>query len=327
MAFEQAGRICRLLHDLEGVELHVRRLQGTESISRLFSFNLELISPAGDLDFTKIIGQTISVEIQVSDSEVRYITGIVSRFSQMGVLDDGIGYQLELVPWLWLLTRRKDCRIFQNTTVPDIIRQVFGNLKLNDFEMRFVGKYEPLLNCVQYRETDFDFVSRLLEEEGIHYFFEHAAGKLTMVMADSPIKNMPCPAQEAAEYITDTDGDDQSGQVKDWHVEQLLQPANYTEADFNFLDPSTKLVPTAPSTQTAGAGDSLEMFEYPGIFTNRGKETDPKMEKGDARIRLRVEEGDAQVLRATAATVCRAFLPGFRFDLTKHFRKIGRAHV
>jgi len=67
MAFEQAGRICRLLHDLEGVELHVRRLQGTESISRLFSFNLELISPAGDLDFTKIIGQTISVEIQVSE--------------------------------------------------------------------------------------------------------------------------------------------------------------------------------------------------------------------------------------------------------------------
>ena len=124
MPYEQTGRICRLLHGLDGVDLHVRRLHGTEALSRLFRLELEMVSPVQDLDFTQIVGQTMTVEILLANDEVRHLTGIVSRFSQTGYLDDGVGYHLELVPWLWLLTRRRDCRIFQNKTVPDIVREV-----------------------------------------------------------------------------------------------------------------------------------------------------------------------------------------------------------
>ncbi len=321
MAYEQAGRLCRLLHGLDDIELHVRRLQGTEAISQLFRFELELISPSPDLDFTQIIGQPMTVEIQLGDGEVRHITGIVSRFRQIGHIDEGVGYRLELVPWLWLLTRRRDCRIFQNQTVPDIIRDVLSNLGLSDFEMRLVGTYEPLVNCVQYRETDFDFISRLLEDEGIHYFFEHESGKLIMVMADAPSHNMPCPSQETADFDAGERGADLPDRVESWQVEQLLQPATYTETDYNFMDPSTGLQVSASSTRTVGAGESLEFFDFPGGFVNLGAESDPKLSKGETRIRLRAEEGDAHVLLASAGTNCRAFRPGYRFDLIQHYRE------
>lgn len=320
MAYEQAGQICRLLHGLDNVELHIQQLRGTESISQLFEFELELISPSEELDFTQIVGQTMTVTTELGNGEVRNLTGIVSRFSQSEYIDEGVGYRMLLVPWLWLLTRRRDCRIFQNQTVPDIVRAVFSSLNLNDFEMRLVGTYEPMVNCVQYRETDYQFVARLLEEEGIHYFFEHQPGKSIMVIADAPNHNLPCPNMETAEYDVTPRDPGQADRVTTWQVEQLLQPALYSATDFNFRDPATSLQVSAPSTRTAGAGESLEIFDFPGGYVNLGAEADPKLEKGESRIRLRAEEGDAQVLTARAETDCRAFLPGYRFDLAKHFR-------
>src|SRR5262249_15939458 len=138
------------------------------------------------------VGKKATVLIHLPDLSKRYINGIISSFSQGGSspLESGTTpaafstYHATLVPWLWALTRTSDCRIFQNLTVPDIIAKVFKEHGFSDFANRLYGSFEPREYCVQYRETDFNFVSRLMEEEGIFYFFEHTEDKHTLVLAN-----------------------------------------------------------------------------------------------------------------------------------------------
>src|SRR5439155_3673635 len=135
------------------------------------------LSENSNISFDSIVGQRVTIRVYLSDGSDRYFNGFVSRFSQAGSDERFTHYNAEVVPWLWFLTRTADCRIFQNMTIPDIITKIFKDLGFSDVKNVLQGSFEPRDYCVQYRETDFNFVSRLMEQYGIFYFFEHEEDK------------------------------------------------------------------------------------------------------------------------------------------------------
>jgi type VI secretion system secreted protein VgrG len=176
MAYVQTNRRIAISTPLGKDVLLLRGFSGTETISQLFTFDLDLLSENNSLKFDDVVGKHISLRIFDANGKERYWDGFLSRFSQ-GSRDRRLtAYRAQMVPWLWFLTRTADCRIFQKQKVPDIIQKVFKDLGFHDYELRLHGDFAPRDYCVQYRETDFNFVSRLMEEEGICYFFRHEQG-------------------------------------------------------------------------------------------------------------------------------------------------------
>jgi type VI secretion system secreted protein VgrG len=185
---------------------------------------------------------------------------------------------------LWNLTRTADCRIFQDKTVPEIIEQIFEDLGYssgNDYKLKLTGTYEPRTYCVQYRETDFDFVSRLMEEEGIFYFFEHSTDGHVMVLGDSAQACPPCPEDSGFTYGPER-GEVRTDAVTSWVYEQEVCPAEYTHTDYNFETPSTDLKVSAPTVAEVGRNDKLEIYDYPGEYLEPAE--------GDRYAKLRMEE-------------------------------------
>ena len=156
-----------------------------EEVSRLSEINLDLLSENPGINFDDIIGKNFTIRMDLPGGGTRYWNGFISRFVQTVSTSSRFAqYQATMVPWLWFLTRTSDCRIFQEKTVPDIIKQVFNELGFSDIEDRLSGEYRTWTYCVQYRETDFNFVSRLMEQEGVYYYFLHEQDRHTIVLCD-----------------------------------------------------------------------------------------------------------------------------------------------
>ena len=312
MPYEQKERIGSLTTPLGEDVLLLRRLRGTEGISRLFRFELELVSERGDLDLGALIGQGAALRFALPDGGERFVHGLIAGFAQAGADRRFTIYRAELVPWLWLLTQRTDCRIFQEKSVPDIIADVFRKCELTDYEFLLNREYQPRTYCVQYRETDFAFVSRLLESEGIHYFFTHESGSHKLVMADAPDHNPACPGQSEAIYEAAAGGNREEDRVEQWTLHRRLRPGQYSLQSFNFEDPGLDLQVSSPSTVEPGRSDKWEIYDYPG---GHGA-----IDPGNANVALRRERGDAEAVVVEGGGGCRAFVSGHRFDLKGHTR-------
>jgi type VI secretion system secreted protein VgrG len=315
-AYTQADHLIAVDTPLGPDKLLLRSFSGTEGISQLFHFQLDLLSEDPDIDFDKIIGQKVTVSVKLADlSKERYFSGHISRFAQLPGERRLARYQAEMVPWLWFLTRTTDCRIFQNRRVPDIIQQVFRDFGWSDFEDQLQGSYEPKEYCVQYRETACNFVMRLMEQEGIFFFFRHERGKHVLVMADSPLAHKPCPdaASVRYEHVFGPGYRREEDVILRWRYQQELRPGKYAVKDYNFKEPGTILHNELVSSINQGGNRKYEIFEYPG-----GYET---LDQGDALARLRIEEQEAPHEAARGDSNCRAFSPGFRFGLTGHERQ------
>jgi len=272
MPFTQENRFITIDTPLRNDVLLLTRISGTEGLSFLFSFSLDLLSENHRVSFKDIVGKNVTVSVVLSNGEKRLINGIVSSFSQgRGGGEEGGGaplfsyYNAEIVPWLWLLTRTSDSRIFQGLSVPDIIEKIFTEKKLQDYKIDLQGSYTKRDYCVQYRETDFNFVSRLMEEEGIFYYFEHEDGKHTLILADVPEKHKSCPNQEIARYQISAGGWSDEDTLSSLEFMQEIQAGKYTLSDFCFETPNTNLQIEVPGKQTLGPGER-EMYDYPGLF-------------------------------------------------------------
>jgi type VI secretion system secreted protein VgrG len=313
MAHAQEGRFITLETSLGKDVLLLESFTGVEGVSRLFRFHLDLLSERGDIDGSDLIGRPVAVAVTQADGPPRYINGLVSRFGQAESDPRLTRYSMEIVPWLWLLTRTADCRIFQNISVPDIIESIFKEYGLKDYKLQLQGSFEPREYCVQYRETDFNFVSRLMEQYGIFYFFEHEATKHTLVLANSPSAHRPCPGigKVRVEFTGGEIGEEDV--VVEWHDEQELRSGKYSVADFNFETPTTSLLSTVAGTVTMGSNGKLELYDYPGEYQ--------KKVEGEALAKLRIEEEEAEHWLAVGRGTCRGLVSGFRFDLDGHFRK------
>ncbi len=212
-----------IVHSSSGAAaFSLNEFSGQEQISGLFRFDCKLTADNSEVDFTQLLGHDMCVEMQMDDGESRYFHGIVSRFSQEDDPELENVYYAELVPSLWLGTLNSNCRIFHDKSVLDIVKAVFADLNVTEVDDNTTGSYDPIPYCVQYRESDFNFVSRLLETAGIAYYFCHEEAKHTMVLADSPSANLDCPVQSAVAYQhSESSG---AGTVQSWHVERELRP-------------------------------------------------------------------------------------------------------
>src|SRR6202161_388550 len=242
MPFSQEDRLVSLTTPLGQGVLLLAGFTGHEAISRLFSFHLDLLTEHGPIEFPTIIGKNVTISVTQTDNTPRYFNGFVSHFDQCGYDTRFIHYQMEVVPWTWMLTRNADCKIFHNKTVQDVIKKVFSDRGFSDYKFMLNGSYSPMEYCVQYRETDFNFISRLMEQFGIFYFFQHEDGKHTMVIADSSSAYEACPGQASAGYNPVSGGLDAEDVITTWDMEQVLMSGKYSLTDYNFKTPSTSLL-------------------------------------------------------------------------------------
>ena len=313
MALTQDNRLIAIDTPLGSDVLLLRGVSGQEAISRLFSFELDLLSTDPEIKFDQIIGQSVTIRVRLTGDQERFFHGIISRFMQTGS-DAGLAnYRATMVPKLWLLTRTADCRIFQNKTIPDIIQSVMKDNGITDLRTVLTGTYEPRDYCVQYRETDFNFVSRLMEQYGLFYFFEHEETKHTLVLSDDLSAHKPCPDQ------TDVSWNPQGGESFEEDVitglqwEETFRFGKYAVTDYNFETPSTSLMAEVATKTKVGGNDKFEIFDYPGEY---GKKAE-----GDGIATLRMEEEEAQYKVITGSGGVRVFTTGYTFTLQDYMRK------
>jgi type VI secretion system secreted protein VgrG len=288
-------------------KLLVQSFRGEEAISELFRYDLELYSEEASLDFTQIVGKAVTLQIQLSDGSFQYVNGIVGRFTQAGRDERFTTYLAELRPSLWMLTMSTDCRIFQNKNSLDIVKQVFSGLGFSDFSDKTTASLSAREYCVQYRETAFAFVSRLLEEEGISYYFDHDASKHTMVLVDDGSSWGACPGLTSARYVGAEPKYDSDDMVVDCEIDQAVTAGEFKSDDYNFTIPSTQLLATA-----SGSDTSRSIYEYPGLYTAQSD--------GEtiASRRLATLQTEAKTLRGSS--LCRSFHAGCKFTLASHYR-------
>ncbi|MCI0620914.1 MAG: type VI secretion system tip protein VgrG, partial [Acidobacteria bacterium] len=315
MTYTQKNQIIAIETALGKDVLLLNDLSGREGISQLFSFHLKLLSTESTLAYEKVVGQRASISLRLADGTMRYLNGFLSRFSQSGQDSRFTHYEAEFVPWLWFLTRTSDCRIFQNKSVPEIIVKIFEDLGFTDFKNLCGGGFEKREYCVQYRETDFNFVSRLMEQEGIFYFFEHEKNKHTLVMAHSSSVHKACPEQSRVrcQFTGLQEAIEQEGVVTAWGATYEFRPGKYALTDYNFETPTTNLAAMIGSRFRVANNDKFEIYDYPGEYLKKAD--------GEKLVRVRMEEEEATHLVASGVSTCRAFVSGFSFDLVEHYRR------
>jgi len=286
----------------------------SEQLGRLFQIELELRSIDPAIDFDKLVGSNATVRVQTPGGATRYFNGCVSRFVQTEQHENYAHYRATLVPWLWLLTRTADCRIFQKKKVPDIIEEVFKAHGFKDYELKLSGNYPEWEYCVQYRETDFNFVSRLMEQEGIYYFFTHEDGAHKVVLADAPSAHETVKDYETLIYRTRAQAEKNQIEesVTEWVIEKQVQAGVYALGDFNFKNPGAPIMVNANVSRKHEAA-SFEMFDYPGEFDDRGS--------GEAYAKVRIQELQAQHEVLSAQATVRGIAAGVKFTLKDHPRK------
>ncbi|HYK01928.1 MAG TPA: type VI secretion system tip protein TssI/VgrG [Thermoanaerobaculia bacterium] len=291
-------------------KLLLRSFRGEERLSGLFEFVLEMQSEDPALDFAAIVGKSATVTVLLADGSNRYVNGIVGKFVQAGGDARFYNYYAELHPWFWLLTMSADCRIWQNKSVIDIVTGLFTELGFTDYKNSTTGTYTALEYCVQYNETAFAFVSRLLEDAGITYFFEHEDGKHTLVLADASSAYADCPGA-ATVNVGGTVHWLQQNTIVSCSLEQNVIPGKYAVDDFGFETPSTDLMGSADSTK-AIEGTKRRLYEYPGGFVKKDAA------EGLAKKRMEEHELPQKLLRGTS--FCRAWFAGAKSTVAKHLR-------
>ncbi|MEJ1342434.1 MAG: type VI secretion system tip protein VgrG [Candidatus Sedimenticola sp. (ex Thyasira tokunagai)] len=257
-----------------------QRMDASESLSQLFNYELELLSDGGEILYEDLLGQTATVTLTKDDDSKRYFNGYITNFSYGGTQDRFSRYRATLKPWLWFLSRTTDCRIFQQKAVPDIIKEVFKEHGFSGYVRDdLIGKYHDWEYCVQYRESDLNFVSRLMEQEGIYYHFEHEEGKHTLVLADEvsnheSVNNIPY-------FPPDVHNRREAEHIESWLLNSEVQPGSYRTADFDFEKPKTELqgISSSPAVHSQAEG---EIYDYPGEYTETSV--------GDNYAKIRLQE-------------------------------------
>ena len=291
-------------------DLLFKSMTATEELGRLFEFDVLAVAPSQSVVIDDMLGQPASVAVELSDGSQRHFHGLVCAMGTEGSAERTFGYRMVLRPWLWLLTRRTDTRVFQNMDLTDILKEVFAPFNPN-VTFHIAGTLPKYEYCVQYRETDFNFVSRLMEQEGVYYYFLHEANKHTMVIVDSPSAHKPCPHQSTFEYRLSADGHLDTDPITEWCSRTEIQSGQVVLRDFDFVQPTSPMETTAKATRKE-ASTKLEVYDYPGTY--------PTQAVGDRYSKLRIEELQAQYVRIEGSGSVRGMACGYTFTLAKHPR-------
>jgi type VI secretion system secreted protein VgrG len=296
-----------------GAALLVHRARIEERLGRVPAARLELRSHDHQVRIEDVLGQALTVHLDLPGGGRRHFDGVVTTFVYDGDSGGQAVYRAELRPWLWLLTLGSDCRIFQGRSVPEIVKQVFRDRGFTDFEERFLGGYAKRDYCVQFRESDFDFVSRLLEEEGIYYFFRHEAEQHTLVLCDGYASHEPVDGYEELRYVPPGAGGEEGREhVDSWRITKEVRPGACALTDFDFEHPRATMGARASIPREHGAADA-ELFDFPGGY---GQE-----QGGELRAAVRLEALQARHEIVEGGTNARGLAVGGLFTLKDHPRE------
>lgn len=305
MAYTQDDRPMRVTTGLGPDALLLERFSGEEGVSTPFHFVLDMLSENQSIAADDVLRKPISVEIEIPGGEKRVVHGIVKKFSQLGRRAGLAAYRAEMVPWLWFLSLSNDCRIFQNLSVPDIVTKVFKDLGHSDFKFKLMGAAAKRTYCVQYRESALAFVSRLLEEEGIFYFFEHSESKHELILTDHPSQVPPCPeVSKVRMTLTQSYQMAEEPLVTGFEVDHTAVTEKIELKDYDFEKPSASLAASVSGKQKD------EVYDYPGGYIVKAD--------GDRYALLRLEQKEAERELARGESNVPAFTCGHKFDLTEH---------
>lgn len=311
MIWGKSGQEAKFLFEISGTKAETAVVEFTakERISSPFEVNVSLASEE-EIEFDNVVGKEAVLTILGEEAD-RYLHGIVNWFKRAGSKGRFFLYQARVVPSLWLLSLERDCRIFQNKDVQEIAKQVFkdAGIPSDRFAFRLQSAPPAREYCVQYRETDLNFISRLLEEEGFFYFFEHAKDKHLLVFADSPVAYLPIPGE--AEVTYNISGGMVPGEeyVNRLAVTRGVFSGKMTQRDFNFEKPALDLT----AQEQEKIYQKLEVYDYPGGYLDQGR--------GKKLSQVRLQEMTTFQEKAEGQSVCPRFTPGFTFKLTDHERE------
>jgi len=326
--FEQTDRPLKIATPLGPDDFVVISIRGREAISELFQLEVEAAwQPADPLDFDALLGQKVTLTIALRDGK-RYFNGIVAGITQEGRDRLFTHYRITVVPSLWLLTRVSRCRIYQNKDVPDIVKSVIRQCgQPIDLDPRITGSYTPREYCVQYNETDFQFISRLLEEEGIYYYFKFTESNHTMVWGDALSAFAAVPYSERVVYEGIEGRVDVEERIHEWVKTQEIRSGKYSFRDYNFETPQNHLDASAVTKDTVMAGSakhklqmavnqSAELYEYPGEYM--------KTPLGESLVKVRMEQEALPSLLIRGLGTHPGFTAGHTFELERHFSDDGK---
>ncbi|MGI9507913.1 MAG: type VI secretion system tip protein TssI/VgrG [Geminicoccaceae bacterium] len=289
--------------------LLLRSMKGQEELGRMFDYRLELLSDDHNIKLEDVLGQSMTITLETPEGD-RFYNGIVSEFAYAGIDEDRALYHASVRPWLWLLTRSQDCRIFQKMPIPEIIKQVFRDAGQTDFDDRLTATYESWEYCVQYRETAHDFVCRLMEQEGIYFYFKHEKDNHILVLADSYSAHDTVPGYADIPFYQAENGQPQKRDrehVFDWLLTKQVQPGAFSVKDFDFEMPSADLETKVTSPDDHAHADS-EVFDYPAEYK------DPAV--GETYVRIMQEEHKARHERLEGESNARGVDVGALFSLS-----------
>ena len=323
ITYSQEGRLLTIKTTLGTTELLLEKFSGAETLSKPFEFKVSMLSADFEVDLKSLLRTSVTVTIFMADNTPRYFNAVFRSITQAKEGDDvlterektGISnpardlavYEAILVPKIWFLSLDSDCKIFQNMSVPDIVGKVLKDANISDYQFQTYGTYPVREYCVQYRESSLNFISRLLEEEGLFYFFAHRETKHTIIFADKNTVGGACPGQEVAQYSFDQEGWVGEGEEGVATLERIetAHTGKVALTDYNFETPTLNLLGNLGS-------DNEEAFDYPGEYTEK--------EDGSRYSRIRLEEREALQFVVNASSRCRAFRPGYFFKLKGHYR-------
>ena len=322
--------------------------EGTEQISGLFSFRLDLLATnanSKDIKFDKLLGQELAVTMvidnpdpQSSEVKVRHFRGICRRFEQGNRDTDFTTYRAEIVPQFWLTTRTAQSRIFQQISVPDILKKVLTGLKVDYSGLQ--GTFEKREYCVQYRETDFNFVCRLMEEEGIFYFFKHTKDAHELVIANSASAHPNVPGITKVQWEVEEGQDLERRHIYEWVKRQEVRSGKFAMWDHSFQRPDDNFeskkntlgsvaVGKVTHKLEVGGNEKFEIYDYPGEFAQRfdgiSKSGGDQGElgkispDGTRTVELRMQAETLAGLLIEGSSNCNQFTSGHKFVLEKHF--------
>jgi type VI secretion system secreted protein VgrG len=297
-----------VLHSPLGEKLQLISMVGHEELGRAFRYDLDLITTDLDIDFSSVLGKLMSVEVEVPDGSTREFTGYVTEFALTGGLGTSVHYRAVLRPSIELLSYRANCRIFQHVTVPDVVRQIFRDAGFTDFDDRLTETYRTWEYLVQYRESDFAFVSRLLEQEGIYYFFLHSGGNHRLVLCDSSSAHEAVAGYEKVPYYPPERQRRERDHINAWNLTRRIKPGRVATNDFDFTRPRATLLQQR-SEPDEDAGAEYEDYDYPGEYVTSDEGST------EARVRLEVHHADRELAEGAGDAVGLAV--GARFTLDK----------
>jgi len=306
----QADRRAEFTSPLGKDVLVLTDFSASEGLSELFEYHIEALSEQENIDFDKAIGQGCMVKLKTDDGKTRIYHGIMTEAQWVGWRYELCCYRMVLRPWLWLLGHKADCRIFLDKNVKDIIQEVFSKAGFTNFEFRTTGSYDKIEYCVQYRESDLAFVSRLMEHFGIYYFFEPSDGKHTLVLADSrsshkPIQDLPKVAINLAAGAYQ----DEEQTLSDWVSERRFRTGKVHFNDYDYLQPKKDLkAPKEAAEKYTHA--KLEVYDYHHKYDEKGK--------GENLAQFRLEAEQAIDHRRTGSGDAASLYPGGLATVEKH---------